>query len=91
MLHLATPYNVNVTVIGATQLEGFKLYIYNSANSHPQEVLEVQENVEGSNEYMVDFGIIQFIKEIRLTLAYTLVLCEVQVFAGKYESCSMLW
>ena len=83
-------YNFIFTVVGATQLEGFKLYIYNSTNSHPQEVLEVQETVEGSNEYMVEFGKIQNITDIRLTLNTTLSLCEVQVFARKYETRSML-
>ena len=90
MLHVASPYNFNFTVGGAFQLKGFKLYIYNSTNSHPQEVLEVQETVEGSNEHMVEFGKIQLIKEIRLNRADVLTLCEVQVFARKYEVRSML-
>ena len=90
MLHVTTPYNFNFTVVGATQIEGFKLHIYNSTNSHPQEVLEVQETVEGSNVYMVEFGKIQLIKEIRLTRAGVLTLCEVQVFARKHEVRSML-
>ena len=89
MLHVPTLYNFIFTVPD-TQLEGFKLYIYNSTNSHPQEVLEVQETVEGGNEYMVEFGKNRYIKEIRLTRAIVLTLCEVQVFARKYENCSML-
>ena len=90
MLHVTTTYNFNFTV-DDIQLEGFKLYIYNSTNSHPQEVLNVQEVIEGSNVYMVDVGKIQHIKEIRLTRADVLVLCEVQVFSRKYETLAILW
>ena len=88
----ATDYNFHFTVPdGQTQLEGFKLYIYNSINSHPQEVTGVQEAVENSNKYMVDFENTKHIKEIRLTLAITLTLFEVQVFARKYGISYMLW
>ena len=90
MLHVTTPYNFNFTVGDNFQLQGFKLYIFNSINSPPQEIIDVQETVEGSNVYMVEFGRIQLIKEIRLTRADVLTLCEVQVFARKYEVRSML-
>ena len=89
ILYVPTLYNF-IFPEGAIQLEGFKLYIYNSTNSLPQEVLEVQETVPGSNEYMFEFGKNRYIEAIRLTRADVLTLCEVQVFARKYENRSML-